>query len=223
MKRAWLEALKDTLPFVVAYFPLGIVFGYLFHQLEAPWILAPVMSLCVYAGSVQFMALGLLASHGSLFTLVLTALFIGSRNAFYGLSLLDRYQGKGWRKWYLIFGLVDPVYATLVSKPHLGDADQKYCLCLTAYLHATWIAGTFIGAAAGAHFPPLPGLEFILTALFAILLVEQLCKHRAWFPLCVAAGAALVMHQLAPGFEIIGTLLATTLILTLREWRGLTA
>ena len=173
----FLEALRDSIATFFAYFPLGIVFGVLFMELGLPWYYAPLMSLVVFAGAVQFVALGIFAAQGSIIGLFITTFMIAFRNSFYGLSLLHRYETGFWRKQYLIFGLVDATYSIVQSR-HKRENELPYFLYLTAVIHLYWVTGTFIGAIFGSTAATPTGLEFSLTALFTVFFVEQWKKCK---------------------------------------------
>ncbi|MCB1074883.1 MAG: AzlC family ABC transporter permease [Simkania sp.] len=175
----FLTALKDSVATFFAYFPLGIVFGILFvTELSLPWYLAPLMSLLVLAGAIQFVAIGIFAAHGSILGFFITSLFVALRNSFYGLSVLHRYEKVSfWPRQYLIFGLVDAPYSIV---QHHGERKNEipYLFHLTWVIHFYWVSGTFIGAYFGKGFFQIPGLEFSLTALFTVFFIEQWKKCK---------------------------------------------
>lgn len=179
IKRAFLTALRDSVATFFAYFPLGIVFGILFvTELNLPWYFAPLMSLIVFAGAIQFVALGIFTVHGSLIGLFITTIFVALRNSFYGLSVLSRYEKvRYWPRQYLIFGLVDATYSVVL---HRGEHEDEipYLFHLNWLIHAYWVVGTFIGAFFGKEVFQLPGLEFSLTALFTVFFIEQWKKCK---------------------------------------------
>ncbi|MGA0975172.1 MAG: AzlC family ABC transporter permease, partial [Sedimenticolaceae bacterium] len=105
------SSIKHSLPVMLGYIPLGMAFGVLFQSLGYAWWLAPLSGVMIYAGSAQFLAVGLLASGAGLVEAFLGTLAINARHVFYGLTLINRYSVSGWRRWYLIFGLTDETYA----------------------------------------------------------------------------------------------------------------
>lgn len=179
IRSPFLEALKDSIATFFAYFPLGIVFGMLFtSELNLPWILAPLMSLFVLAGAIQFVALGIFVAHGSILGLFITSCFVALRNSFYGLSLLHRYDKVNvWPRQYLIFGLVDATYAIVHHRPQ-RENEIPYFFHLTWIIHFYWVSGTGIGAFFGKQVVQIPGLEFSLTALFTVFFIEQWKKCK---------------------------------------------
>lgn len=208
-------AFSLSLPILFAYFPLGIVFGILFFNLGYPWYYAPLMSALVYAGAVQFIALGIFAAHGSYLELILATIFVAFRNAFYGLSVMDRFATHLIKKCYLIFGLVDSTYAILISTPKYNN-DERFCLWITFFSHFYWVSGTATGAYFAKSLPNIHGLEFILTSFFMVLVVEQYLSLRTFKPFIIAAIAAIVAAVITPHeFLLTAILLSVTLLLTL--------
>jgi len=185
-------AVKASIPVLFGYLPLGLVFGMLFQQLGYPWYYATLMALLVYAGAAQFMAVGLLAAQASLLEVAVAISVLNSRHLFFGVSLLNRYQVTGWRKCYLIFGLTDETYS-LITASDQNYQTQRYYLALTAFNQCYWVAGCTIGALIGAYWQlQTAGMEFVLTALFAVLLVEQIKQVRQLFPFVIAAISGMI-------------------------------
>lgn len=180
-------AFQLSLPIFFSYFPLGMVFGTLFSKLPIDWYMALIMSAVVYAGTVQFVVLGLLQDRASYVFIFLSVVFIAARNSFYGLSLFRRYKMPPLKKWFAIFTLVDTNYALLLeTKPYVDDKkDQAFCLWLGAFPYLYWVFGTFAGALFGQRIPGVDKLEFVLVAFFAIILLEQYRKSRSLVPIAV--------------------------------------
>lgn len=179
ISNSFLQATKDSIPTFFAYFFLGIIYGILFTtELSYPWFIAPIISLITYAGAVQFIVLGMIATQGSIIGIFITTVFVALRNAFYGLSMLTRFEKIPFcRRQYLIFGLVDATYSILL---HRGERihEAPYLFHLNWVIHFYWVSGTFIGAFFGNRAVQMPGLEFSLTALFTIFFIEQWKKSK---------------------------------------------
>ena len=86
------QALLITTPTLLAYFPLGVIYGVLFTHADYPWYIAPLMSATIYAGAVQFVALSMMIEHASLIAILMATVFIAMRNSFYGLSVIERFK-----------------------------------------------------------------------------------------------------------------------------------
>lgn len=202
------KAFKDSIPVIAGYFPIGVVYGFVFATSGMPWFFAPLMSLFVYSGSIQLVALGLIAVHASYLSLLVTALLIGCRCAFYGLSLLDRYNPR--RDPYLVFGLADTTYSIVVANPH---GDRRYCYWLTAFIHSYWFLGTCTGLALAKWLPPFHGGEFVLTALFITLGLDTFFKQRQVKPFIAGSIGAAAAALLFPGhFLLVGIGIAACLL-----------
>ena len=174
-KSLFQTAFKATIPVLFGYIPLGMAFGILFNELGFHWIYASLMSVTIYAGAGQFMAVGLLANHAGFVEVAITTLLLNSRHMFYGISLLKKFKTRGWRKFYLIFGLTDETYSLLTGTHVPKDKNETdFYLLITALNHSYWIIGSTIGALLGANMTlDTTGLDFTLPALFMVLAIEQ--------------------------------------------------
>ncbi len=181
-------AFRASIPVMFGYVPMGMAFGILFQNLGYEWFYAPLMGLTVYAGAAQFMAVGLLAAQASLFEVAISTFILNSRHMFFGVSLLGRYRAKGLKKLYLIFGLTDETYS-LITSTHAPDGhdEQDYYVALTALNQSYWVTGCALGALFGAKVEfDTTGMDFALTALFMVLMIEQWKKLREPYPFVVA-------------------------------------
>jgi len=193
-----MSAVKTTLPVFFGYLAIGIPFGLMIVNAGYPVWIAPVMSVTMYAGAGQYIAVGLFATGASPGTIVLTELLVNIRHIVYGLSLITRFKNAGKWKLYLIFALTDETYSILTSCDVPDGADTgKYYGTIALLDQSYWIAGSVIGAATGKLIPvSLTGVDFALTALFAVLLIEQLEKSHDFLPAVIgiiAACAAILL------------------------------
>ena len=184
---------------MLGYVPLGMAFGLFFQSLGYHWLFAPLAGLIIYAGSAQFMAVGLLASGVPYAEAFIATLLLNSRHIFYGLSVLDRYPERGLSRWYLIFGLTDETYSLITAKAPRVDSGHTYYLYLTALNQSYWITGCARGAGLQSFFEFHPrGLEYALVALFVVLLIEQAKIMNDRWLLILALCAVFVAHFLVP-------------------------
>ena len=174
---------------MLGYIPLGMAFGVLFQSLGYAWWLAPLSGVMIYAGSAQFLAVGLLASGAGLIEAFLATLAINARHVFYGLTLINRYSFSGWRRWYLIFGLTDETYAVVTHNEGSAEQRQSYYFSVTLLNHLAWIAGCALGAGLQSIFSfNSEGFEFSMLALFLVLLIDRLRQlQHAPYALLAAA------------------------------------
>ena len=184
MKRIIKKVFPQTIPVMAGYISLGIAFGLLLQSIGYGPIWAFLMSLFIYAGSAQFLAVELLAAGATLTHIALLTFLLNFRHLFYGLSMIEKYRGTGIGKIYLIFGLTDETYALLTGyKTPEGLSDKIYFFAVTLMNHLYWILGSVIGSVAGSIIPfDLTGIDFAMTALFAVLVVEQWKTNKNHIP-----------------------------------------
>ena len=176
MKRTLKASFIDTLPVMTGYLVLGFGFGIIIKVNGFGILHAFMMSALVYAGSMQYAAIGLFTGGASLITVAITTLMVNARHLFYGISMIDRYKGTGLKKPYLIFSLTDETYSLVCTdNPKIEENDRKkYYLLVSLLNHFYWILGSVIGAVVGTVIRfNSEGIEFALTALFVTVFVEQ--------------------------------------------------
>jgi 4-azaleucine resistance transporter AzlC len=176
--RVFLKAFKTSIPVLTGYLAIGIAFGLLVADTGYPFWLSPLMGVITFTGAGQFMAIGLFAGGVGLFEILLVELALAIRHVAYGFSLYSRFSGTSIFKPYLIYGLTDETFA-LLTAAQLDGMDTKtrsrYLFYITALDQSYWVAGSLIGAVAGALIPvSMEGISFSLTALFIVLAIEQI-------------------------------------------------
>lgn len=195
MKHLIKTAFTDTIPVMTGYLVLGFGFGIIMKSSGFSVLLALVMSLVIYAGSMQYVAIGLLTGGASLLTTALTTLTVNARHLFYGISMLDRYRNTGWRKPYLIFSLTDETYSLVCGEHPQIPAGQKnsYYFLVSLLDQLYWAAGTVLGAAAGSLLTfNSQGIDFALTALFLTVFLEQWLSSRDHRPAVTGVAVSLL-------------------------------
>jgi 4-azaleucine resistance transporter AzlC len=203
-------AFRASIPVLLGYMAIGLAFGLLLVKSGQPWWLAVVMSAIVYAGAAQFMAVGLLAAGTSVAEIAALTFVINARHMVYGLSLLDRFSACKRFKAYLVFALTDETYGilTTVEPPESVDRESFYA-AVSALDQSYWIIGSTLGALIGGVLPfDTRGIDFALTALFIVLLVEQIRVIRRPEPYVVATVAtALALLLVGPANLLIVAIL----------------
>jgi 4-azaleucine resistance transporter AzlC len=194
-----LPALKASGSVGLAIFPIGLAFGMLVAHSGLAWWWASVFSCSIFAGSFEFLLIGLAVAAAPLAQVVLTAALVNSRHVFYSLSFpLDRVPGRA-GKVYSSFALTDEAYALTASEASRSWPGRRI-VWLQAFLHAYWVGGATIGAALGAVIPVhLTGLNFAMTALFAVLAIDAFRARRDVPVPILAVACALIAHALLPG------------------------
>ena len=191
--RTIFHAIFSTMPIMFGYISGGIAFGLLLTSKGIPWIFAPLMSLFVYAGSMQFIAIQFFLSNASFFTIAIVTLLINCRHMLYGLSMLEKFNLTGKFKPYMIFTLTDETYALLTTLKEPKSVNKsKFYIYISMLNHFYWIFGTIIGAIMGNAIKfNTKGLDFTLTALFLVILLEQFRSYKTRLPLWIGATCAI--------------------------------
>ena len=185
MKKTVRAALVATLPVLTGYLVLGFGFGIILKSEGYGIPFALMMRLFIYAGSMQYVAVGLLTGGASLLTAALTTLMVNARHLFYGVSMLEKYRGIGRCKPYLIFALTDETYSLLCgNNPDIAPEQQKnYCLLVSMFNHFYWVAGSVAGSVVGTLIRfNSEGIDFALTALFLTIFLEQWLTSKKHVP-----------------------------------------
>ena len=212
------KAFYRTLPVMAGYVVLGIGFGILLRSAGYGVLWAFAMSLLIYAGSMQYVGVGLLAGGASIITTILTTLMVNARHLFYSISMIDRYKDAGKYKPYLIFALTDETYSLLCDgKTPEGEDANRYRFFVSLFNHSYWIAGSVIGSLLGTVIPfSTEGIEFAMTALFLASFTDQWIANRDHVP-AITGVVSTLLCLLVFGAEnfLIPAMLLITLVLTL--------
>ena len=212
------QAFKVTIPVLFGYLAIGIPFGLMLVNAGYPWWLAPIMSVLMYAGAGQYMAVSLFATGASLSITAITMLLLNIRHIVYGLSLITPFKDTGKWKPYLIFALTDETYALMTSCPRpRGVPAGSFYGAIAVLDHLYWIAGSLIGAVAGTLIPfSFAGVDFALTALFAVLLIDQVKKSKDMVPPIIGFVVTIGAILLVPSdYVLLASLAAGVAILML--------
>ncbi|MDR1220602.1 MAG: AzlC family ABC transporter permease [Treponema sp.] len=203
----FVRAVRYSIPVLLGYLAIGIAFGLLLVDAGYPWQLSLVMSVVMYAGAGQYIAVGLFAAGAGLMEAALVQLVVNARHIAYGLTMLKRFNMTGALKYYLMFALTDETFALLSSLPaELQSAqdgqvetqeERAWFMFFVSLLdHGYWTAGSVIGAVAGSLIPfSMEGIGFALTALFIVLLIEQI--YRVKKPLVFVVSALITALAVA--------------------------
>ena len=193
-RKALAAAFPVTLPVLMGYLSIGIAFGLMLERVGFNFIWAFFMSLTIYAGSGQYLGVELLATAAGLGTVAVMTLLINFRHLVYGLSMLEKFRGMGWRKFYMIFSLTDETYALLAGAAvPVGVSPKDFYFAVAILDHLYWIAGSVIGGVAGGLLSlDITGIDFAMTALFVVIAVDQWKAVRAHLPALLGAGYTLL-------------------------------
>ena len=189
------QAFLRTVPVMMGYLVLGLAFGLLLQQAGYHWLWALGISLVVFAGSMQFVLVGLLSQQASLMTVAVTTLLVNSRHLFYGLSFIDRFRSMGKRYFYMMFSLTDETYAMLCATADIGRKEDRDALSfwIAALDQSYWETGSVLGALLGSFSSfDITGIEFAMTALFTVIFVEQWIESPSHVPALIGSTCAII-------------------------------
>lgn len=194
MKKAIKAALPATIPVMLGYISVGIAFGLLLEKSGYSLWWAILMSVAIYAGSMQFIAINLLTSGTGFIEIAVMTLFVNIRHVFYGLSFLDKFKNMGKKKTYMIFSLTDETYSLLCSsKVPEGVNDNLFLFCIALLNQVYWIIGSVIGSVAGSMITfNTKGIDFAMTALFVVIFIEQWYSYKTHIPVLIGALATIL-------------------------------
>ena len=218
MKKELKTAFLDTLPVMAGYLVLGMGFGVLLESKGFGVLWAFCMSLFIYAGSMQYLAVSMLSPGVSLVSAAVTTLMVNARHLFYGVSMVDKYKNTGKRKPYLIFALTDETYSLVCDGEHSDD----YYLLVSLFNHFYWVAGSVLGSLIGSFLSfNTNGIDFALTALFLTVFTEQWLSQKRHRYAVIGVSASVVClilfgaeNFLIPSMALIAV---TLLILSKKE------
>ncbi len=216
----WQEALRVGGVVFAGFVVLGLGLGVLIASLGLPWWLAPLICLLVYAGSAEFILVGMLAAGAPLLSIATTTLLVNSRHLVYGLSFpLNRVQGR-WAKLYNIYALSDEHFALNVG-PQAQQLRSARITWIGFLLHVSWAAGSTLGAVIASSFlSDIHGVDFVMTALFIILALDAFRSDPDILTSLLAAVAAILAMLLAPQAMLTLALLIYLGLLIVRHFVG---
>ena len=217
------EAFVKTLPVMAGYLVLGIGFGILLRGAGFGVWYALAMSVFIYAGSMQYVGVGLLAGGASVLSTMLTTVMVNARHLFYSISMIESYKDAGKYKPYMIFALTDETYSLLCDgKVPDGVNANRYRFLVSLFNHCYWVTGCVLGSLLGAVLPfSTAGIEFSMTALFIASFTEQWLNTRDHVPALTGLLSTLLCLVLfGPDRFLIPAMLLMTLALTLTGKRG---
>ena len=207
MRKTVAYAFHHSIPILIGFFPVGLAYGLLMQQAGYNFLWSGACSLFVLAGSLQFLMVTFFAGGVSLATVAVLALLLNSRHIFYGLSFIDKFRSFGPWRWFLIYSLCDENYSLHCSHDFGPDVNEKWAYVLTAALVTFyWVTLSMLGGLVGSLIPfDTTGIDFALTALFTVIVVDQLRGARTRIPAVVAAvssiGALLLLGSATPTIE----------------------
>ncbi len=174
------HAFRASLPIMAGYGFLGMTYGIYMHELGFSFVYPMLLAVAVYAGSAEFLLGNMLLGSFHPIQAFLMVLMINARHLFYGLSMLDRYKGLGWKKFFLVFGMSDETFALTSFTEIPEEADKGWFLLWITWLdEAYWVAGATFGGIIGPYLRfDLKGLDFVLTAMFTAIFADNWLREK---------------------------------------------
>lgn len=180
LKRAFVTAFPHTVPILAGFVFLGIAYGIYMNSLGFNALYPIFMSFFIFAGSMEFVAANFLLMSFNPLNAFLLTLMVNARHLFYGISMLGKYNGVGTKKFYMIFGLCDESFA-INETVNVPDGIDKgwFMFFVTLLNHSYWVIGAAIGGIFGSLVTiNTEGLEFVMSALFVVIFIEQWMKQK---------------------------------------------
>ena len=211
------QALVKTIPVMAGYLVLGIGFGILLRDAGYGVLWALAMSLLIFAGSMQYVGVGLLAGGASMITTIITTIMVNARHLFYSISMIGKYKDAGRYKPYLVFALTDETYSLLCdgNAPEGQDANL-YRFLVSLFNQSYWVTGCVLGNLLGAILPfSTQGIEFSMTTLFIASFTEQWITSKNHIPALTGLLCTLLSLLIfGPEQFLIPAMLLITVLLT---------
>lgn len=216
-------AFPHTIPVLTGFLFLGMAYGILMETkgYGAGWSIA--MSAIAFCGSMQFVAISLLTGVFDPLQAFLLSLMVNARQLFYGISMLEKYKGLGKARAVLIFTLCDETFSISSSvEPPEGTSRKHFYLCISLLDYSYWIIGTLLGGVLGGFISfSTEGIDFVLTALFVVLFLEQMKNKKNRVSGCIGIIATIIALLIFGADKLVlpamGIILGALLLLGRRE------
>ena len=183
-KNQYLTALKAAFPYTIPIFAgftfLGLTYGIYMNVSGFPFWYPMIMSLTIFAGSMEFVAVNLLLGAFDPLQALAMTLMLNARHLFYGISMLEKYRGTGWKKIYLIFGMCDESFSINCTAQVPEGVDRGLFMFFVTLLNQLyWVSGATLGGIFGSLIRfNTEGLDFVMTAMFVVIFLEQWLKEK---------------------------------------------
>jgi 4-azaleucine resistance transporter AzlC len=220
-KKALKAAFPYTIPIFAGFWFLGLAYGIYMNVSGFSFVYPMVMSLIIFGGSLEFVAVEMLLSPFAPVQTLIMTLLIQARHLFYGISMLGKFKDMGWKKFYLIFGMCDETFSINYTAKIPDDVDKGWFMFFVTLLnHFYWVSGATIGGLVGSliHFDT-NGISFVMTAMFVVIFMEQWLKEKHHISAYIGLGASLACLVLfgADSFMIPTMVMIITLLAVFRK------
>ena len=193
-RRALRAAFPHTVPILTGFLFLGMTYGVYMSSLGFSWIYPTLMALTIFAGSMEFVTANMLLGAFNPLQAFAMTLMVNARHLFYGLAMLDRFRGLGWKKLYLIFGMCDETFSVTCSVRAPEGVDEGWFMTFVTLLDQLyWVLGAALGGLCGSLLTlNTEGLDFVMTAMFVVIFLENWLKEENHTSSLLGLGLPLV-------------------------------
>ena len=198
MNNKYMKALKAAFPYTVPIFAgfwfIALTYGIYMNSEGFGFLYPCFMSMAIFAGSMEFVTVNLLLGQFDPIGALMLTLMVNARHLFYGISMLDKYRGTGLKKLYLIFGMCDESFSINYTAEIPEDVDRGWFMFFVTLLNQLyWVSGATLGGIFGSLIKfNTEGLDFVMTAMFVVIFMEQFLKEKNHIPSFLGLGVSLV-------------------------------
>lgn len=188
-------AFPHTIPIMTGFLFLGMSYGIYMHVSGFSFWYPMLMAMTIFAGSVEFVCVNFLLGAFNPLQAFIVTLILNARHIFYGISMLDRFKGMGWKKIYLIFGMCDETFSVNYTADIPKDVDSGWFMFFVTLLNQIyWVLGATLGVLFGSLITfNTEGLDFVMTAMFVVIFLEQYLKDKNHLSSYIGLGVSLLM------------------------------
>lgn len=193
-RKALKAAFPCTIPIMTGFIFLGTAYGIYMNASGFSFVYPLFMSMLIYGGSLEFVAVEMLLSPFAPLQVFIMALLIQARHLFYGLSMLDKFRGTGWKKFYLIYGMCDETFSVNYTADIPEDVDRGWFMFFVTLLNQFyWVASATTGGIIGSLLKiNTDGISFVMTAMFVVIFMDQWLKEDQHLSSLIGLGVSLI-------------------------------
>lgn len=198
MNNKYIKALKaafpHTIPILAGFLFLGMTYGVYMNVSGFSFVYPMITSMIIFGGSLEFVTVSMLLSSFAPVQTFIMVLMIQARHLFYGISMLDRYKNMGWKKFFLIFGMCDETFSiNYTAKAPEGVDEGWFMFFITLLDYLYWVSGATIGGILGSLITfNTEGLDFVMTAMFVVIFMEQWLKEKKHYTAYIGLAASII-------------------------------
>ena len=215
--KAFKAAFPYTIPILASFWFIGLTYGIYMNASGFSFVYPMLMSFFIFGGSLEFVAAEMLLSPFAPLQVFLMALLIQARHLFYGISMLDKYKGTGWKKFSLIYGMCDESFSINYAAKIPEGVDKGWFMLFVTWLNRFyWVSGATIGGLVGSLLKfDTSGIDFVMTAMFVVIFLDQWLKEKSHASSLIGIGVSVVCLVIfGPDSFMLPTMAAIILILT---------